>query len=76
MNRRVGIVLATLVAAGIFTCVQGTFSQPIPQTTRKAIDLPGKTVQARSVTPSLRQHAVSGRANRARSENWPSARQN
>jgi 2-iminobutanoate/2-iminopropanoate deaminase len=46
MNRRVGIVLATLVAAGIFTCVQGTFSQPTPQTTRKAIDLPGKTVQA------------------------------
>jgi 2-iminobutanoate/2-iminopropanoate deaminase len=46
MNRRVGIVLATLVAAGIFTCVQGTFSQPTPQANRKAIDLPGKTVQA------------------------------
>lgn len=46
MNRRVGIVLATLVLAGIFTAVQGTFSQPVPQATRKVIDLPGKTVQA------------------------------
>jgi len=46
MNRRVGIVLATLVVAGILTTVQGTLSQPTPQATRKVIDLPGKTVQA------------------------------
>ena len=46
MNRRVGIVLATLVVAGILTTVQGTLSPPTPQATRKVIDLPGKTVQA------------------------------
>jgi 2-iminobutanoate/2-iminopropanoate deaminase len=46
MNRRVGIVLATLVVAGILTTVQGTLSQSPPQATRKVIDLPGKTVQA------------------------------
>ncbi|PYU05505.1 MAG: hypothetical protein DMG34_08160, partial [Acidobacteria bacterium] len=46
MNRRVGIVLATLVVAGILTTVQGTLSQPPPQAPRKVIDLPGKTVQA------------------------------
>jgi len=46
MNRRVGIVLATLVVAGILTTVQGTLSQPTPQAARKVIDLPGKTVQA------------------------------
>jgi len=46
MNRRIGIALATLVAAGIFTYAQGTFSQPTPQVTRKAVNLPGKTIQA------------------------------
>jgi Putative translation initiation inhibitor, yjgF family len=45
MNRRVGIVLALLLVAGIFTVV-GLSSQPTPQATRKYIDLPGKTVQA------------------------------
>jgi 2-iminobutanoate/2-iminopropanoate deaminase len=47
MNRRIGIVLAILVIAGVFTAVQGTFSQPTPQqAARKAINLPGKTVEA------------------------------
>ena len=45
MNRRVGIALAGLLAAGIFT-VAGLSSQPTPQTSRKYIDLPGKSVQA------------------------------
>jgi 2-iminobutanoate/2-iminopropanoate deaminase len=45
MNRRVGIVLAVLTVAGILT-VSGLSSQPTPQATRKAIDLPAKTVQA------------------------------
>ena len=45
MNRRVGIVLALLLVAGIFT-VAGLSSQPTPQSARKYIDLPGKTVQA------------------------------
>jgi 2-iminobutanoate/2-iminopropanoate deaminase len=45
MNRRVGIVLALLLVAGIFT-VAGLSSQPTPQAVRKYIDLPGKTVQA------------------------------
>jgi 2-iminobutanoate/2-iminopropanoate deaminase len=45
MNRRVGIVLAVLTVAGILT-VSGLSSQPTPQATRKAIDLPNKTVQA------------------------------
>src|SRR6266404_7397833 len=46
MNRRVGVALIILVVAGILTAVQGTFSQPTPQATRKAIDLPGKSIQA------------------------------
>jgi len=45
MNRRVGIVLAVLTVAGILT-VSGLSSQPTPQATRKAIDLPSKTIQA------------------------------
>jgi enamine deaminase RidA (YjgF/YER057c/UK114 family) len=45
MNRRIGIVLAVLVIAGIFTAVQGTLSQPPPQATRKVINLPGKSAQ-------------------------------
>ncbi|HEY1422403.1 MAG TPA: Rid family hydrolase [Candidatus Acidoferrum sp.] len=45
MNRRIGIVLAVLVIAGIFTAVQGTLSQPTPQATRKVINLPGKSAQ-------------------------------
>jgi enamine deaminase RidA (YjgF/YER057c/UK114 family) len=45
MNRRIGIVLAVLVIAGIFTAVQGTYSQPPPQATRKVINLPGKSAQ-------------------------------
>jgi enamine deaminase RidA (YjgF/YER057c/UK114 family) len=45
MNRRIGIVLAVLVIAGIFTAVQGTYSQPTPQATRKVINLPGKSAQ-------------------------------
>src|SRR5580765_5243550 len=46
MNRRVGIVLTILVVAGILTAVQGTLSQPTPQASRQAINLPGKSVQA------------------------------
>ncbi len=46
MNRRIGIALAILVVAGVFTAVQGSFSQPMPQAARKAIDLPGKSIQA------------------------------
>lgn len=45
MNRRVVIALTGLLAAGIFT-VAGISSQPVPQNTRKAIDLPNKFVQA------------------------------
>lgn len=45
MNRRIGIALAVLVMAGVFTAVQGTFSQPVPQATRKVINLPGKSAQ-------------------------------
>lgn len=45
MNRRIGIAFAGLLAAGALT-VAGLSSQPTPQTTRRAIDLPGKTVQA------------------------------
>src|SRR5215467_2191951 len=45
MNRRVGIALAGLLAAGIVT-VAGLSSQPAPQASRKYIDLPGKSVQA------------------------------
>jgi reactive intermediate/imine deaminase len=45
MNRRIGIVLAVLVIAGIFTAVQGTLSQATPQATRKVINLPVKSAQ-------------------------------
>jgi len=45
MNRRVGIVLAGLLVGAVLA-VTGLSSQPAPQGTRKAIDLPGKTVQA------------------------------
>lgn len=45
MNRRVGILGVTLFFAGVLT-VSGVFSQSAPQTTRKAINLPGKAVQA------------------------------
>jgi len=45
MNRRVGIVLAGLLVAGIFT-VAGLSSEPKPQGARKYVDLPGKSVQA------------------------------
>ena len=45
MNRRVGIAFAGLLAAGALT-VTGLSSHPKPQETRKAINLPGKTVQA------------------------------
>jgi len=45
MNRRVAVVLAGLLVLGILT-VSGLSSEPGPQAARKAIDLPGKTVQA------------------------------
>ena len=46
MNRRIGIGLAVLTVAAIFTIVQGSFSQPTPQATRKVIKLAGGPVQA------------------------------
>ena len=46
MNRRIGIGLAALAAAAIFTMVQGSFSQPTPQAARKVIKLAGGPVQA------------------------------
>src|SRR5262245_54681433 len=45
MNRRVGIVLAGLLVAAVFT-VAGLSSQTAPSASRKYIDLPGKSVQA------------------------------
>jgi len=45
MNRRVGIAFAGLLAAGALT-VTSLSSHPNPQETRKAINLPGKTIQA------------------------------
>lgn len=45
MNRRVTIAMAGLLIAGTIT-LSGFSSQPTPQATRKAIDLPGKTIQA------------------------------
>lgn len=45
MNRRVTIAMAGLLIAGTIT-LSGFSSQPNPQATRKAIDLPGKTIQA------------------------------
>ena len=45
MNRRMAVVLVLLLVAGVFT-ITGLSSQPAPQATRRAIDLPGKTIQA------------------------------
>ena len=45
MNRRVGLLLVVLFAAGIFT-VRGAFSEAPPQASRKVIKLPGGPVQA------------------------------
>src|SRR5499427_2612001 len=45
MNRRVGIVLAGLVIAAVFT-MAGVSSQTTQPPARKYIDLPGKTIQA------------------------------
>jgi reactive intermediate/imine deaminase len=45
MNRRFGFLVIALVAAGILS-VNGAFSQPSPQTTRKVFNAPDKTVQA------------------------------
>lgn len=45
MNRRVSVVLVLLLVAGAFT-LSGLSSARVPQVTRRAIDLPGKTVQA------------------------------
>ncbi len=45
MNRRVGIVAVLLIFAGALT-VSGVFSQAAPQATRKAINMPGRPVQA------------------------------
>ena len=45
MNRRVAIVSAVLLVLGVLT-ISGLSSEPGPQAARKAIDLPGKTVQA------------------------------
>jgi reactive intermediate/imine deaminase len=45
MNRRFGFLVVALVAAGILS-VNGAFSQPAPQTTRKVFNAPDKTVQA------------------------------
>jgi len=45
MNRRVAVVLVGLLVAGILT-ISGLSSQPTTQATRRAIDLPGKLVQA------------------------------
>jgi reactive intermediate/imine deaminase len=45
MNRRVAVVLVLLLVAGAFT-LSGLSSERAPQTTRRAIDLPGKAIQA------------------------------
>jgi 2-iminobutanoate/2-iminopropanoate deaminase len=45
MNRRVGVLAAVLLLAGVLT-VRGVFSQSTPQPVRKAINLPAKSVQA------------------------------
>ncbi len=46
MNRRIVLGFVVLVAAGILTTVQGSFSQSTPQATRKVIKLAGGPVQA------------------------------
>ena len=53
MNRRFGFLLVALVAAGILS-VNGAFSQPAPQTTRKVFNAPDKVVQA----PFSRRHPL------------------
>jgi 2-iminobutanoate/2-iminopropanoate deaminase len=45
MNRRVLILFSALAIAAFFT-VRGAFSKPTPQTTRRAINLPDKPIQA------------------------------
>jgi 2-iminobutanoate/2-iminopropanoate deaminase len=45
VNRRFGFLAVALVVAGIIS-VNGAFSQPAPQTTRKVFNAPEKTVQA------------------------------
>src|SRR5882724_4105733 len=45
MNRRFGFLVVALMAAGILS-VNGAFSQPAPQTTRKVFNAPDKVVQA------------------------------
>jgi len=45
MNRRFGFLVVALMAAGILS-VNGAFSQPTPQTTRKVFNAPDKVVQA------------------------------
>lgn len=45
MNRRVSFLAVALVIAGILS-VNGAFSQPTPQATRKVFNAPQKTVEA------------------------------
>jgi 2-iminobutanoate/2-iminopropanoate deaminase len=45
MNRRVGILVGVLMLGGVFTVFNAN-SNPAPQATRKAINLPGKTIAA------------------------------
>lgn len=45
MNRRFGFLVVALVIAGILS-VNGAFSQPTPQVTRKVFNAPSKTVDA------------------------------
>lgn len=45
MNRRVGTLIIVLMLGGVFTVLDAN-SRPAPQATRKAINLPGKTIQA------------------------------
>ena len=45
MNRRFGFLVVALVIAGILS-VNGAFSQPTPQATRKIFNAPSKTVDA------------------------------
>ncbi len=44
MNRRMAI-LAVVLMVGVFTVLKAN-SRPLPQSTRKAINLPGKTISA------------------------------
>ncbi|HWY43827.1 MAG TPA: Rid family hydrolase [Candidatus Sulfotelmatobacter sp.] len=45
MNRRVGILVVALILGGIITVLDAN-SRPAPQASRKAINLPGKTISA------------------------------